>query len=173
MLQVIQSILDAVHRSRDRRRIAKQFVAQGFKEVDCPHILEMLPLRFPEIVQNDSVCMFAKQDARVLLVPTAFTPRSRLAHRPHLFVLSCMNVGNRLDLQSISAGLRSASEQTSIVDQLALDSYPSISPLPDYTLFAADQTSAARLLEVMDILGAQTPTGSLVIHAGRAFIQVS
>lgn len=173
MFQIIQSIVDALRRSSNRNRIARQFIQQGFTEVDCPHVMELLPLRFPETIQNDSVCMFQKGDAQVLIVPTAFAPRTRMPHKPRVFILMCVPLGNNPKLQTMSAAIRDPKETYSIVDQLYLDSYPSISPVPDYMVFAADEDSAVTALEVIRKQIADKLAGSIVIHGGRLYQQMS
>lgn len=170
MLQTLASIVDAVRQLRRRRAIKRQFARQGFSEVDCPSIEELLPLRFPEIVNNQNVCMFAKGDTRMLVVPTNLLPRTRLPHRGRTFVLLCTSLDVSPLIAGISAALRDPAEQFSIVDQLEMDSYPTLSPLPNAAVFAADDHSAEALMEV---LSPDRQPGSVVLHGGRLLAQVS
>ena len=170
MLETITSIVNAVRQLRRRSGIARQFAKQGFSEIDCPPIEELLPLRFPEIVNNQNVCMFAKDDTRMLVVPTSLLPRTRVPHRGRTFVMLCTTLEVSPLVAGISAALRHPAELFSIVDQLEMDSYPTLSPLPSAMLFAADDYSAEKLMEV---LSADTRTGSVVLHGGRLLAQVS
>jgi hypothetical protein len=165
-------MLESARQTRGRKRIVQQFQDQGFTEIPAPKVAEMLPLRYPELIREKSVCLFEKGDTQVLVFSTAYTPRTRLPHRPRLFMLVVMPIGQDASIRSTSAAIREPSEVYSVVDLLDLDSYPSISPLPDGTIFAADGLSARR---IMDVLKQQKPLksrGSLVLHAGRLLFQM-
>ena len=169
---LLRSMLDAIARSRSHRAIRKQFMLRGFAEIQCPDLSELLPFRYRQIVRYDNVCLFAKGDTQMLVVPVAFLPRTRTPHRGRTFVLLSMplDIGDPAT-RRISAALRSAGERFSIVDQLDMDSYPSLSPLPDYILFAADDASARKLLNV--VTPDPNQRQSLILHNGRLFAQVS
>ncbi len=151
--------------------MAEQFISQGFTEVPCPVITSILPLRYPEIVRFEGVALYEKGDTQVLVLPVTFLPRTRLAHKPRTFALLSMPLDK--SLASISGALRDPREQYSIVDQLMLDSYPSISPLPDIVIFAADDSSARHMLEIVELRrGQQGESGSVVVHNGRLLVQL-
>jgi hypothetical protein len=166
------SIVEAFRQGRSRKRIRQQFVQAGFIQVECPSPLEMLPIRHPEIIKFEEVALFAKSDMQMLVLPVRFLPRTRYPHRGRTFALMCTPV--EAD-DPTSAALRCAAEKFSIVDQLEMDSYPSISPLPRFTLFASDDVSAQRLLAAsyLDLTGRFQQDNSLVGHNGRLMVQVS
>lgn len=168
---LIRSLLDALGRSRSRKKIRQQFTQAGFKEVECPPISDLLPLRYRDIVRDDHVSMFEKGDMLMLVVPLMLMPRTRIPHRGKTFVLMCTSLGSEVATIKISGALRAACERYSIVDQLDLDTYPSLSPLPKYTLLAANRSSAQQLLKVVTLKDQSEQ--SLIVHNGRLFAQVS
>lgn len=172
MLQTFGSLLDAFRQSRNRKRVGRQFRDQGFTEIPAPPIHELLPLRYPQLIRDRSVCLFEKADTQIVLFSTAFTPRTRMPHHSNLFVLLSIQIGQDPELRGISAALREPAEIVSIVDLLDLDSYPSLSPLPDCTIFAADESSARRILDIIEQHRSIQSKGSLVVHAGRLMFQM-
>lgn len=174
------AMIDTVRQMRSRKRIVGQFLAQGFRQLECPTILEILPLRDAGIVREGSNLLFEKGDTQVLVFSTLWTPRCRTPARKCTFTLLCMPLGDDPALRKISAAIREPMEWYSIVDQLDLDSYPTLSPLPDYMIFAADTYSAQQLVTiagqqrqaVAQTSGNDKP-GSLVIHRGRLMLQLS
>lgn len=172
MLRIVGSLFDALRQSRSRKRIFKEFHERGFHEIATPPIAELLPLRYPELIRDNSVLMFEKSDSQVLLFATAFTPRTRMPHRGRQFMLMCMPLGEDPKLASLSAALREPSEIYSVVDLLNLESYPSLSPLPDCTIFADSPESARHVLRILHEHKTLTSKGSLVVHRGRLLFQL-
>jgi len=168
---LFSSILNTIRHRRSRKRITQQFISQGFTEIDRPLISDMLPLRYPEIVRDEDVCLFAREDMQMLVVPTLFLPRTRLPHRGRTFVLLCTPLEDSPLTRGVSAALRDPAEQFSIVDQLTLDTCLGLSPIPYSVLLASDERSARAILQVVGINKKQS--GSIILHANRLLAQVS
>ena len=156
----------------ERDLISRQFLDQGYVQIACPPADQLLPLRYPNLIRQRDLCLFEKADMQVLLLPTYFTPRTRLPHKPRIYILLSSPLGGDGTLDSISAAIREPRDQYSIVDQLLLDSYPTLSPLPDFTVFAADEASARRILDVMDLRQRKSEPSSMVIHKSRLMVQI-
>jgi hypothetical protein len=183
MFRAVSAIIDSIRQARSHKHIIQQFVSKGFSQLDCPTILEMLPLRDAGMVREDSNCLFEKGDTQVLVFSTTWTPRSRTPGRRQTFTLLCLPLGDDPVITRISAAIREPAELYSVVDQLDLESYPSLSPLPDYTIFAADAFSARQMLDIgrerrakpgkADQGQPAMQAGSLVVHKGRLMMQMS
>ena len=183
MFHTISSIIDSIRQARTRKHIVRQFMSKGFSQLDCPTILEMLPLRDAGVIREGSNCLFEKGDTQVLVFSTIWMPYSRTPGRRHTFTLMCMPLGDDPAIGRISAAIRDPSEIYSVVDQLDLESYPSLSPLPQYTIFAADAFSAREMLDIGQKRRKQPgkarqgesslQPGSLVVHKGRLMVQVT
>jgi len=180
MFRAISVILDSIRRARSRKRIVQQFIGQGFLELDCPMIHELLPLRDTGIIREGSNCLFEKGDTQILVFSTTWTPRCRTPARASTFTLLCLALGDYPAIGKISAAIRAPAELYSIVDQLDFDSYPSLSPLPEFMVFAADQGSARQILTIWRdhssavSKGSQAASaGSLIVHKGRLMLQTS
>ena len=180
MFRTISAILESIRQMRSRKRITRQFLHKGFRERDCPTILELLPLRDAGIIREGSNLLFEKGDTQMLVFSTTWTPRSRTPARPSAFHLLCLSLGDDPAIREISAAIREPAERYSIVDQLELDSYPSLSPLPQFTIFAANLNSAQQMLAIsrdhrpaLSQEGNAASPGSLIVHKGRLMLQMS
>ena len=171
-LDVAAGWVDAWHFARSSKRLRRQFVEEGFAEATAPPIDQLLPLRYPELVRGASVRLFEKEQTQILVFSTYFTPRTRLPHRPRLFALMVLPMGDGADLGNISGGVREPSEIYSFMDLLTLDSYPSISPVPDAMIFAADEESARRVIDVLRQHQQMQQRGSMLLHGGRLMFQM-
>lgn len=183
MFRAFSAILQSIRDTRSRKGIIQQFISQGFRQLSCPAIPELLPLRDAGIIREASNCLFEKGDTQILVFSTTWTPRSRTPARMSTFTLLCLALGDDPAIGRISAAIREPKEIYSIVDQLDLDCYPSISPLPEFTIFAADLNSAQQILAISRDRWAaaghkaQFPAfaqpGSLIVHKGRLMLQMS
>ncbi len=180
MLRAVSTILESFRQARSRSRIVRQFAHRGFRELECPSILELLPLRDAGIVREGSSCMFEKGDTQILVFCTTWTPRSRRPASRHTFTFLCIPLGDDPAIGKVSAAIREPKECYSIVDQLDLESYPSLSPLPLYMVFAADLFSARQILSIgrdhrpdLGQEGQMAVPGSLIAHKGRLMMQMS
>lgn len=172
MIRSVRELIRRVCQTRGHRRIAQQFLQQGFTEIPCPEIPQILPLGDARILRPQWNHLFEKGDMQILLFGTNSMPASRQPNRGRMFVLLCTAMPQDQQLRQISGALREPSEQFSIVDLLNLDSYPSDSPLPDAMVFAADRRSAQTVLQIAREQKQKAP-GSLIVHGGRLFWQVS
>jgi hypothetical protein len=150
----------------------KQFQAQGYTQLPCPPLTDILPLRFPEMLHRTCQYLFEKGDMHMLLFATTQTPRTKDPHIGHTFLLLSTTLGDDHRLRQLSGAVRSPAEKCSIVDLLTFDSYPGISPLPDAVVFASDMESAKAVLQVIQEQN-QKPDASLVVHRGRLFRQLA
>lgn len=183
MFRAFSAILESIRKTRSRRRIIQQFIGQGFRQLDCPTILELLPLRDAGIIREASNCLFEKGDTQILVFSTTWTPRSRTPGRTSTFTLLCLALSDDPAIRKISAAIREPKEIYSIIDQLELESYPSLSPLPEFTIFAANLNSAQQILAISrdrwsmagkeSQLPASAQPGSLIVHNGRLMLQMS
>lgn len=167
-----RQLISGLRAARGRKRIVKQFQMQGYSQLPCPPISDILPLRFPETLHRTFQYLFEKGDMHMLLFATTQTPRTKDPEFGHTFLLLSTTLGDDQRLRQLSGAIRAPAEHCSIVDQLAFDSYPAISPLPDAMVFASDAESAKAVLQIAQEQK-QNVDASVVVHRGRLFRQLA